>query len=145
MDVEPRPRRRCLTITTPTEIAASTAMAIRIGTRGEEPPPLCEAGAPVGWPVVCTGGLPLPVGPLPGLPCPVPLSLPATGEPLPFDDEPPAEDPAPDEFEPVDPVAPFGAEAPPSLDALAAGWWGAGGFPVAVGGASEYCTPLESA
>ena len=46
--VGPRRRwRRCLYITTPTEIAARTAMPTKIGTSGEELPPLdCEAGVP---------------------------------------------------------------------------------------------------
>jgi hypothetical protein len=38
--VGPRRWRRCLIITTATEIAARTAIAIRIGTSGEEELPL---------------------------------------------------------------------------------------------------------
>src|SRR6188768_868233 len=37
--VGPRRWRRCLAITTATEMAARTAIAIRIGTKGEELPP----------------------------------------------------------------------------------------------------------
>jgi len=38
---EPPPRwRRCLSITAPIDIAARTAIAIKIGTSGEEPLPL---------------------------------------------------------------------------------------------------------
>ncbi len=67
--------RRCLIITTATEMAASTAIAIRIGTKGEEPPSLWEAGLPE---AVCSGEgvaffapeLALP----PGLPWPEPPS-----------------------------------------------------------------------
>jgi hypothetical protein len=49
-----------------------------------------------------------------------------------------------EEFEPDDPFFP-GTEAPPLLDVFAEGWWWVGGFPpVAVGGALEYWTSLES-
>jgi hypothetical protein len=58
-----------------------------------------------------------------------------------------ADDSAPEETEPFDPVFASGADAPAPLDVFAEGWWCvAGGFsPVAVGGASEYSTPLEEA
>jgi len=85
----------------------------------------------------------LPVEPPPGLPCPVPLLFPAAGEPPPpEEDEPPPPDPVLEEFDPPFP----GTEAPPLLDVFAEGWWWVGGFPpVAVGGALEYWTSLESA
>jgi len=42
--------RRCLITTTPTEIAARTAIAIRIGTKGEELSSAEELGELTGWP-----------------------------------------------------------------------------------------------
>ncbi len=121
--------------TAPIDIAARTAIAIRIGTSGEEPLSLCdEAGSallPAGF-----AELPEPLAePLPGLPClPLPLSV---AEPAPdFEDEPPAED-----FPPDDPPELVPAVAPPFFleecagdsDCVGIGW-----LPVAVGGASEY-------
>lgn len=122
-------------------------MAIRIGTTGEEPSSLCdEAGSP--FPPAVFAGWPFdpPVEPWPGLPCwPVPPSFAAPDASPDFVDEPPSADPPPDES-PEWWAA--GAAAPPfALEECAGGsdrvgieWW-----PVAVGGASEYWMPLESA
>lgn len=44
----PRPWRRCLITTAPIEIAAKAAIAIRIGTRGEEELPSSAVGALTG-------------------------------------------------------------------------------------------------
>jgi len=146
-------RRRCLYITTPSEIAARTRTAIRIGTSGEEPPPLLlvvDAGSPpptgrcgeTDW---CADDLSPPLAFLPPLALPPPFALP--GPPPEFDDEPPPAAVS-EESEELDPALPAGAEAPPPLlaEELA-------GFlcslvallPVTVGGESEYWTPLESA
>ena len=66
-------------ITTPTEIAASARIAIRIGTSGEEPPSSDEEAVST-WrslAACCTSGLGGRVAlPLSGLPCPVPPPLP---------------------------------------------------------------------
>ncbi|HEV7400567.1 MAG TPA: hypothetical protein VGN84_09905 [Solirubrobacterales bacterium] len=52
--VGPRRWRRCLYITAPTEIAARTAIATRIGINGEELPELeCVADVPAFWPPCC--------------------------------------------------------------------------------------------
>jgi hypothetical protein len=121
-------------------------MAMRTGISGEEPSsPCCEAGDPVwlpgcGWVVVA------PPEPVPGLPCPVPPSPLVVDAPPFVEDEPPAEDPVPEEFEAAEPVEPLGAVGPPpAAEDFARGSRCVGGlFPVAVGGASEYWTPLES-
>ena len=64
-------------MTAPIEIAARTAIAIRIGTSGEEPPPSLELRC---WPgadlAVVARRRPCRSEPLPGLPWPVPPSLP---------------------------------------------------------------------
>lgn len=96
MPDEPRRRRRI--ITAPIDIAARAAMAIRIGTSGEEPLSLCdETGS--AFPPTGFAALPEPPAePWPGLLClPVPPSV-AEPDPAPdFEDEPPAEDCPPDE------------------------------------------------
>jgi hypothetical protein len=151
----PRRPRRCLIITTPTETAASARIASRIGRTGEEPPSSLEAlvFAPawvtglVVWPFwsdPAAGALP---EPLSGLPCPEPSvrlesTLPADGDSV-TPEDPPSELPAPVEgFECCS-----GAEDPPPvLEELATVSCCDGGLPpVAVGGASEYWIPLESA
>lgn len=63
--------RRCRINTAPTEIAASTATAIRIGTKGEESPPLSEVGAGdevLTWLLGCNPAFPPPLGLVSGLP-----------------------------------------------------------------------------
>lgn len=138
--------RRCL-ITTPIEIAARTAIAIRIGTSGEELLLLaCEAGVPAFWPPCCTGvpdpWLWLP----PGLPCPVPPPLPAPGTPPSFEDDPFPGDSLVSPSEAGLPAVSVGADAPPLSAALATGecLWGVDGFPPsALGMDSVYCTQLE--
>lgn len=136
--------RRCLTITAPTETAARARMAIRIGTSGEEPPSPPEGvGAPA-----CTPAdaelVEAPLAPLSGLLCcPVARSLLLPGTPPDFEDGFPADDAAPEEPE-AEPLGVVDADAlPPALDSGASLL--VRGAPVAVGGASEYWTPLESA
>lgn len=69
---EPWRWRRTRIARTAIEIAARTAIAIRIGTTGEELPPLSlEAGVAGDWLFCCTPGLWRPGEPLSGLPCPV--------------------------------------------------------------------------
>lgn len=146
-------RRRCLYITTPSEIAARTRTAIRIGTSGEEPPPLLlvvDAGSPP--PTGRCGETdsraedlsPPPLAFLPPLALPPPFALP---EPPPeFEDAPPAA--VSEESEELDRAPPAGAEAPPrSLAEELAGFLCSlvALLPVTVGGESEYWTPLESA
>jgi hypothetical protein len=88
-------------MTAPIEIAASAAIAIRIGTRGEEPPEVVAVdavGSPSpGFADACWA----PLEPLPGLPWPVPPPLPVPG------DEPDREDEFPG---PPEPPFPDGAE-----------------------------------
>ncbi len=68
--------RRALSITAPTEIAASTSTPIRIGTSGEEPPlPVDDAEAPA-WLVRCAPPALGPAEPSCGLPCDEPLGPP---------------------------------------------------------------------
>ena len=125
-------------ITTPIDIAARTAIAIKIGTIGEEPPSLCDdAGSPL---AADFAGLPEPpVEPWPGLPClPEPPSPAVPDPPAGFEDEPPAEDPPPDD--PPEPLVPCAVAPPFFLEECAEGPDSVGivFFPVTVGGASEY-------
>ncbi|MFN8163284.1 MAG: hypothetical protein U0R26_05530 [Solirubrobacterales bacterium] len=137
--------RRCLITTTPIEIAARAAIAIRIGTRGEEELPFevealagcCSATVPAG----CA-----PVVPLPGLPWPVPPSLPVVGLLLAPDDAPPDEDPDPEA-----PELPDADGDDPPVEELSAGGlllelW-AGGFvcPLTVGTSVSYSGTPDSA
>jgi len=129
-----------------TEIAASAAIAIKIGTRGEDPPSSVEA---VG--VGSTAGLPLPAAPLPaspaGLPCLLPTLPPPPEASSDFPDEPPtaAESESSEDVESSVSVS-VGAVAPPSpfaFEDLAGGASSVGSLPpVTVGGASRYCTSL---
>jgi len=103
-------------------------MAIRIGTRGEEPPPSLsceETGVPEAWPGCCRALPCEPVGRSPGLPCPVPPFSPVAAAP-PADEDglpgPPVEDPAPDESEGEVPDS-SGTEAPPFTPEECAGGW----------------------
>lgn len=111
--VEPEPPwRLCLITTAPIEIAARAAIAIRIGTRGEEPPPSSvEAlltGLPFERPPPSPALVPLPWLPWPLPPFPVPgLSLTCATAPPP--DDPPEEDPDPP---PPDPPGEFETLAP---------------------------------
>lgn len=89
------------------EIAASTAIAIKIGISGEEPSSSEEVGG-AGWLVCCREPASLPEEPLPGLPCSVPPLLPVAAPPV-DEDGFPAEDPPPDE-----PEVPEPGMAPPS-------------------------------
>lgn len=146
--------RRCLTIIAPNEIAARIAIAIKIGTTGEDPPPSpCGAGFPLAWSAGCTPFVEVPDEGLSGLPCwPWPEPLPVLVGPADPSSDPedvlPAEEPPSEGFESVESVLVAGADAPPfdDLEDFAGGesWW-TGSLPVAVGGASEYWIPLESA
>ena len=144
--VGPRRWRRCLIITTATEIAARTAIAIRIGISGEELLLECEAGVAVFWPPCCTG-VPDPLLALPpGLLCPVPPPLPVAGTPPSFEDESFSADSFASPYEGGLPALSVGADAPPLSAALATGGclWGVDGFPPsALGMDSVYCTQLE--
>jgi hypothetical protein len=74
-------------------------MAITIGTTGDEPPPLSDAGVDVagGRVVCCTAPFGVPAEPLSGLRCPVPPLLPVVGvPPVVAEDVLPFEDPAPE-------------------------------------------------
>lgn len=126
-------------ITTPIDIAAKTAIAIRIGTIGEEPPSLCdEDDSPLPGPDFAGSPEPLPE-PWPGLPClPVPPSFAVPDPPPDFEDEPPSEDPPPDD--PPEPLLPCAVAPPFFLEECAEGPDSVGivFFPVTVGGASEY-------
>ena len=71
----------------------------------------------------------------------MPVLSPALPDPPPDFDEPPADDPSDESLAPA-------ADAPPfALEECAGGsdFVGIAWFPVAVGGASEYWMPLESA
>lgn len=111
---EPPRCRRCLTTTTTREIAASTAIAIKIGTRGDEPSSSLDEVDASDWPP-CFSAAPagVPLEPASRLLCPLPPSLPAFGV-LPPDEEdgPPAADPVSEESEPVESDVP-GTEDPP--------------------------------
>lgn len=145
--------RRCLITIAPNEIAARTAIAIKIGTTGEDPPPSpWEEGLTLVWSAGCTPFADAPGEGLSGLPCwpePLPLLVGAADPSSDPEDVLPAEEPPSEGFESVESVLVAGADAPPfdDLDDFAGGddsWW-TGSFPVAVGGASEYWIPLESA
>jgi hypothetical protein len=140
----PRRWRRCLNTTAPIEMAARAAIAIRIGTRGEEEEPSF-------W-VVALSGLPSApdcwlVVPLPGLRWPVPSRPPVLG--LPFaDPAPPDPDPEPDPEGPMPPESP----GEPLFEELSAGgllldlWLGGVVFPLGPGISVSYAgTPDDSA
>jgi hypothetical protein len=144
-----------LIIIAPNEIAARIAIAIKIGTTGEDPPPSpCEVeeeGFAVAWSADCTPFAEAPGEGLSGLPCwPEPLPVPVGPADPPSDPEDalPAEEPPSEGSESVEPVLVAGADAPPFDDfedfAGGGSWW-TGSLPVAVGGESEYWIPLESA
>lgn len=136
--------RRWRITTTPTEIAARTAIAIRIGTSGEEPPLSCwAAGLPDGfapgfafWPEAFSG-LPCAVPPLSFLAAPPAVAL----------DSPSFEEPAlPDEPEFAEPPAVDLPPLVPELCAVELPPPGEEPLPcVGVGVASSYWMPLESA
>jgi hypothetical protein len=83
--------RRCRITTKAIEAAARAAMAIKIGTRGDEPPPLSVLAVEEP-PAGCAGeacavveplwGLPWPVCGLPWPPLPPPLSVPDAPAPV---------------------------------------------------------------
>jgi hypothetical protein len=137
--------RRRRTITAISEIPARAKIAIRIGTSGEEPPSLSEAGAPTWLPCCGWAGF-FPEEPLPGLPCPVPpLGAAALGLP-PFAGDEPLCEPTFEGFDADPPPVGFVDEPPPFPDFVATGSWRVGsGLPVAVGTGFEYWTSLESA
>jgi hypothetical protein len=128
------------------ESAARTATAIRIGTSGEEPPSSAEAG----FPDACGRALPPPpfplCSPVAWLRCtPVPPLDPfefAWAEP------PPASELTLGLLEEPE-AAPGAVSEPPDEGEVAPGEPPVDGVPpldpVAVGGASEYWMPLESA
>ena len=128
----------------PIEIAAKAAIAIRIGTKGEDESS-SEAlsalrGCP-GW-VADDCCVPVPLSPafvpLPGLPWPVPPSPPEPG--LAATDEPSEEDPE------LEAPEPFGAVAPPLAEDFADELCFFGGlvFPVTVGTSVSYTGPTDS-
>jgi hypothetical protein len=139
--------RRCLITTAAIEIAASAAIAIRTGTKGEEPSE--ESWVLTGLPCCTPCGCCVPPAldaasePLPRLPWPVSPPPPVLGLP-------PAEDGLPDEDS--DPGAPelsepLGAVAPPVAEEFAGELVLGGGsflFPVGLGTAVSYWTPLDS-
>lgn len=131
--------RRARIITTAAEIAASAMIAIRIGSRGEEPSSSAEDAGTAAWSSSCAAALP--VEPVSGLLCPVPPSL-SVGALARDEDGLSVEDLSPEPRESVLPDE-SGAEAPPSSseDCAGVGLWAEpveGLFPVTVGGASEY-------
>jgi hypothetical protein len=93
-------------------------MAIRIGTSGDDPPPLlfCEAGTEFAWSLGCGGAFMLPFLPPPGLPCR--LAWPVGDSAPPVDDEPLPPDPSSDAF---GLLAPRCAEPPPGTELFPAG------------------------
>lgn len=127
--------RRLRIITKATEPAASKTIAIRIGTKGEEPP-LSEPGS-----ATPASSSPAPLPPAPLLPW---LLWPLAESPLEFDfdEEPPAEPPifeAPAEPEPPLPPTPLVEPEPGDrFDSL-------GGLPSAEAGALEYSIPADEA
>lgn len=147
------PARRRRHIRIPTEAAARTATAITIGTSGEEEPPSLEwlAGLACCWSAGCGFDACALLEPESWLPWPVPPLLP-----------PPPEPPPEEEDEPVDSEVSPSVSVPPldgvsALELVAVPFSDFGlvdgcftvdpvlGVPVAVGGASEYWMPLESA
>lgn len=132
-------------ITAPIDIAARAAMAIRIGTSGDDPSELCDEAGSALPPAGLAALSEPPPEPWPGLPClPAPPSVAEPDPPPDFEDGLPAEDPLPGE--PPELLLPVAAP-PFFLEECAedSGWVGIGCLPVAVGGASEYSMPLESA
>lgn len=131
----PAAARRLRIITKAIEPAASKAIAIRIGTSGEELP-LSEPGcAPVSSVCERRGGA---APPLPELPWPAWVA-----EPPPFEDDFAADPPflaLPAALVSLSPPpTPLVDEEPPDrFDSL-------GGLPVAEGGALEYSNPAEEA
>lgn len=113
---------------TASEIPASAAIAIRIGTSGEEPPDEEEPGSASLAIASPAPTEPFPALPwLPCLPAPVPPAPPDAPDFFPdFDDEPPAAEPLP------------AAPAPPPPEPLEDPWPLETCPPVTVGGASEY-------
>ncbi len=127
------------------------AIAIRIGTSGEDEPPSSAA-----WVALATGIFPprpvcpLPLEPLPGLPCPVPPPLPPVpAPPVPFPPPEPVLPPAPPRLSESSSVSGLpGTDLPPSFDFSASGSsielcflvsFGTGG------GSVSYTEPTESA
>lgn len=110
---EPGDWRFCLNTTAPIEIAASAAIAIRIGISGEEPPSSLEALL-TGWPCVRPAEPWSAVAPLPGLLWPVPPPSPVPGLSLACATAPPEDDTEEDPESPVPPCpGPPEAVAPP--------------------------------
>lgn len=134
-------------MTTAIEIAARTAIAIRIGTSGEDPPSLpCEEVGSVA--AVSCDPLPGPAEePLPWLPWPEPEPLPVLGfwPPVdePFPEEPPFEPPEPPEPPGVlEPFASASLEPFPGSDLC--DFFDVLFGTVTVGGASVYSISAES-
>lgn len=104
--------RRCLITTAPIEIAASAAITIRIGTRGEDEESSCEE---VGLATFCCSEIEargcLLAEPLPWLPWPEPPPCPVLELLVAADDELPEDPPDPDV-----PVLPEGVEPPVEVD-----------------------------
>ena len=133
-------------MTTPPEITASTATTIRIGTSGEDPPP--SSAEEVDWPAwvaTCDDPATPALAEAPWLPCVLALALPEP--PAPVDGVPPARSLAEEESSCMEAELPLFVEPPlaPEVCAGAALDPPEALSPVAVGGASEYCTPVESA
>lgn len=119
----PSPRwRLARTISAMIEIAASAAIAIRIGTSGEDPLSLsCDVEESC-WSVCCGDDPSPPLEPPAGLPWPVPPLPPPPGELPALEDEFPAPEPLPepdDEF--VCFESPGAVAPPPELEDLAEG------------------------
>ena len=102
--------RRCLITTAPIEIAARAAIAIRIGTKGEDELSLLAVGVETVWFSLSEAVGCLAEEPLPGLPWPLPPLLPEPEWLLPpdglFDEDP----------EPVSPVLPEPGFEPPAFE-----------------------------
>ena len=140
--------RRCLSTTTATEAAARSAIAIRIGTRGDDDPPPEDGDPLTPWLPVCSGFSAATFELPPGLPCPVPPPVPPPAPAPFFADDSASPDPLAS-FELPGPVD-FDAPPAPPLSVLEdfAGvcclWCVELFSPSALGMLSEYCTPLES-